>query len=119
MLTDRSGDRAIMLACHHDGAGWPRPYRAEQAIVLTPGGLHIGIENLHATDAMPCGVGLHPFFIRSAGSRIAVNETASWLNDETELTVEEGPDHAFPSGHPVRSTRSKTPTTSSDPTAVR
>lgn len=100
-LVDRSGDRA-MLACRHDGAGWPWPYRAEQTIVLTPGGLRldIGIESLHRTDEMPCGVGLHPYFIRIPESRIAGNATARWRNDETGLAVEEVADDRFSTGTP-------------------
>lgn len=100
-VIERRDDR-LSLAFDHDGEGWPWPYRAEQTITLRPDGIEINIvvHNRHSTDTMPVGVGLHPFFLRSADSSIAGDASAYWRNDETGLATTLHVDTCFQGDRP-------------------
>jgi aldose 1-epimerase len=67
-------DRLICrFSARGDGAtGFPPPYDAVQAFYLDAAGLHatLTVQNTGAT-AMPAGLGLHPYFARAAGTRLA------------------------------------------------
>ena len=87
----------------HDGRDWPWPYRATQAVRLRPDGIAIAValENRHATQAMPAGVGIHPYFTRGANSRVRATAERRWRTDETGLSTDEVDDLRFQGGRAV------------------
>lgn len=100
-VNDRAADR-VRLGFDHDGQGWLWPYRAEQTIVLRPDGLEIeiAVHNRHPVDPMPAGIGIHPFFSRSAHNWIAAEAKAWWQNDETGLATQMQADERFSGDRP-------------------
>lgn len=97
-------DDSVTLAYDHDGEGWPWPYHVEQRFELMPRGIriYITIENLHASDDMPAGVGIHPFFVRTPDSRIAGFAASCWRNDATGLAIEQIADDRFSAHAPCK-----------------
>lgn len=72
---------------YRSGEGdWPWPYRAHQHIALDASGLTIRLitENC-AAHAAPMGLGLHPYFRRRPGARIAFDAKAMLGIDEAFL----------------------------------
>ena len=65
--TIEHGPTDAVLEHHHQGGEWPWPYRARQGFRLTAEGvlLELSLTNLGA-DAMPAGLGFHPYFPRDA-----------------------------------------------------
>src|SRR5688572_4663519 len=60
-------------------ADWPWRYRGRQTIAVAGDALRLtlAIENL-GPDAMPCGLGFHPFLPRSAGARLELEADQVW-----------------------------------------
>ncbi len=78
MILDWSGET--------DGAGWPWPWRARQTVRLTEDGLEVALSVTNTGDAvMPVGLGLHPYFHKSADSRLSLSATGVWLTDAREI----------------------------------
>ncbi|MFN7128436.1 MAG: aldose 1-epimerase [Brevundimonas sp.] len=78
MILDWSGEA--------DGVGWPWPWRARQTVRLTEDGLEITLSMTNTGDAvMPAGLGLHPYFQKSADSRLSLLATGVWLTDAREI----------------------------------
>ena len=72
-----------------DARGWPFAYRAEQNFALSPEGLGITllVENLDE-DAMPAGLGLHPFFPRRPGVRLKFSAANVYRTGQDSLPGE-------------------------------
>jgi aldose 1-epimerase len=69
-----------------DGAGWPWPWLARQTVRLSEDGLEIVLSVTNTGDAvMPTGLGLHPYFHKSADSRLRLSATGVWLTDAREI----------------------------------
>lgn len=100
-VSERHDDRA-RITLDYLGEDWPWPYRAEQTIVLRPGGIEIeiAVQNRHPQCAMPTGVGIHPFFSRATQNWIAADAGAWWRNDETGLATEMQVDDRFSADRP-------------------
>lgn len=83
----QAGDAARLVLAHvpaRDGAAsWPFACRAALEVRLAPEGLdmRLSLENTD-TRRMPAGLGLHPFFPLTTGTRLAARLAAVWLNDE-------------------------------------
>jgi aldose 1-epimerase len=77
-----------VLAYEHvagDG-GWPWPYEARQSFILADNGLHIELEVTNTgTEAMPVGLGFHPYLIAPAGACARTEVGGVWLTDATLL----------------------------------
>jgi aldose 1-epimerase len=81
-------DRHLTLFYDHPGRseegdqGWPWHYRAEQRFAIHAGGVRIdlAIINRDLHSAMPCGTGIHPYFVRRRESAIIVRTTEMWAN---------------------------------------
>lgn len=73
-VESRSADTAAMtLDWAGDPDGWPWPWRAQQSVVLSSSGLQIALSVTNSGDeAMPAGLGLHPYFHRHADSYLAL-----------------------------------------------
>ncbi len=69
-----------------DGTGWPWPWLARQTVRLSEDGLEIVLSVTNTGDAvMPAGLGLHPYFHKSADSRLSLSATGIWLTDAREI----------------------------------
>jgi aldose 1-epimerase len=81
-LVHRPRDAA---ACH----AWPFSYRATQHFILEADVLHatVTIDNI-GERAMPAGLGLHPYFPRTASTRLGFRADSVWRNDATNLPIE-------------------------------
>lgn len=79
------GGEAV-LAYDHPPGDWPWAYRAEQHFVLNPSGLWMGLSVTNRGDqAMPAGLGFHPYFPRRPGERLQAAVDGVWMIDETVL----------------------------------
>jgi aldose 1-epimerase len=78
-VAEQEEDR-LRLEFEHAADAWPWRYRAEQELTLTPQSLTLAmtIEN-HASEAMPAGMGHHPFFPRWADTTLTAEVAAIWL----------------------------------------
>jgi aldose 1-epimerase len=86
-----------LLALEHTAAGagaraWPWHFRATQALSLAAEGdgamLSAKLALANTADApFPFGLGFHPFFTRTAATRLDFRAEAYWENDGTQLPV--------------------------------
>jgi aldose 1-epimerase len=86
-LVEASGEDHATLRLDDDAGDWPWPYTAWQSFTLDEDGLSVEltIENRHASEAMPAGFGLHPYFPRFPESAITATSDVMWFNDATGL----------------------------------
>jgi aldose 1-epimerase len=80
-VVGRTDDR-VMLHYDHAADAWPFPYRAQQVIELKADELRLtlSIEN-RGTEAMPAGLGFHPYFPRTSDCRLTATVAAMWETD--------------------------------------
>jgi aldose 1-epimerase len=80
-LAHRLGNAAEIVYDHAPDE-WPFAYRAWQRFALDGPALtiEIGLRN-DSPDAMPAGIGLHPFFERSLELRLTAAAAGVWLTD--------------------------------------
>ncbi|MDT9598919.1 aldose 1-epimerase [Sphingosinicella rhizophila] len=77
------------LSFHHAAGQWPWRYEARQIFSLNGGILAIDLtcRNL-SDDAMPCGLGQHPYFTCTIDTRLDTEVDSAWTVDENVLPVE-------------------------------
>ena len=70
---------AVLGYTHSPDENWPFAFEARQAFRLDDEGLHldISLRNL-APQAVPAGLGWHPYFPKRAGCHIAFSATGRW-----------------------------------------
>jgi aldose 1-epimerase len=80
-VVERDDDR-IALEYDHRAGAWPFPYRARQEFLLTGDELRLSlaIEN-RGREAMPAGLGFHPYFPRTPRCRLSARVDAMWATD--------------------------------------
>ena len=88
----RAASDHISLVYRHTAGHWPWDYEAHQHIRLTPDCLEIVLEcrNLSAA-AMPCGLGLHPYFPCTFDTLLDTQVTSVWTVDADVLPVAKQP----------------------------
>ncbi len=81
-----SGGASAELRFLHEPGEWPWRYEAWQRFALTDHALDIrlGCRNL-SDDPMPCGLGQHPYFHCTAGTRLDTEVEGAWEIDENVL----------------------------------
>jgi aldose 1-epimerase len=80
------------LAFRHEPGEWPWAYEARQRVALDPVGLTVTLSCTNGSDeAMPCGLGHHPYFPCRPGIRIDTEAECAWTIDEHVLPVEKVP----------------------------
>ena len=80
---------AIRLTHAHRVPDSPFRYRAEQTFRLGPGRVRIELAVTHeGTNAMPYGIGLHPWLPRSPETRLQFTATHVFIPDESKLPRE-------------------------------
>ena len=66
--------------------GSPYDYECVQTFRLVPGGLDQAVSVVHlGADPLPYGLGLHPWFLRTPGTRITAPVEAVWLGGHDPL----------------------------------
>lgn len=75
-----AGSATLILM--HEAGDWPWAWTARQLFVLDDDGLNIAL-TLTNDDArpMPAGLGLHPYFVRSDGVRLAMTGETVWTGE--------------------------------------
>ena len=83
---ERDGTTLRMHYAHEAGVGgWPWPYRAAQVIELDGDGMTVSLSVLNTGDgAMPVGLGFHPYFPQTPGTRLMLPIATSWPPTEAE-----------------------------------
>jgi len=80
-VVERAADR-LTIEYDHPAGAWPFPYLTRQAFLLTGDELRLtlSIEN-RGREAMPAGLGFHPYFPRTARCRLSAQVDAMWATD--------------------------------------
>jgi aldose 1-epimerase len=82
-----SGDEAV-LAFDHNPDEWPWAYEARQHFRVEANALHLQLTCLNgSSEAMPCGLGYHPYFPCGPQTRIQTEVREVWTVDENVLPV--------------------------------
>lgn len=88
----RASATEAVLTFHHAVSEWPWEYEARQEFRLDEGGLSVRLVCRNFSDeAMPCGLGQHPYFNCGDLTRLDTGVTHVWTIDENVLPVEEVP----------------------------
>ena len=89
---EHSDQAAAVLSYRHGGGEWPWDYEARQAFALDEGGLSLALTCRNMSrEAMPCGLGQHPYFPCREQTRIDTEVTDVWTVDEQVLPLERIP----------------------------
>ncbi|MEW6318382.1 MAG: aldose 1-epimerase, partial [Pseudomonadota bacterium] len=71
---------------------WPWPFTATQTLVLTESGLEAVMTLRNDGDSsMPAGGGFHPYFARTADTRLQFEAATMWPTDAGEVAVRREP----------------------------
>ncbi len=90
-LQDLADNEAAMRFTHPAGE-WPWDYEAEQRFSLDWAGLTVALSCRNLSDrAMPCGLGLHPYYPCAANTRLDTEVESVWTADEQILPVAREP----------------------------
>ena len=86
-VQEADGSTAI-LSYRHEPGEWPWAYEARQEFRLEANALHLKLACTNRSDEpMPCGLGFHPYFPCSGGTRIQTEVQEVWTVDEKVLPV--------------------------------
>ena len=91
----------LVIRYDHATDAWPFPYRARQDFALSDDELRVtlSVEN-RGRETMPVGLGLHPYFPRTAQCRLVAPVEAMWATDaEVMPTMLTGADPRLASGN--------------------
>jgi aldose 1-epimerase len=87
-VTARS-DAGLTLEYRHPAGAWPWSYRAEQTFRLTPDNLAVRFAVTNdASEPMPVGFGLHPYFVRTPQVRLRAAVGQMWRADANAMPAE-------------------------------
>ena len=87
-VVDRS-ETGLTLEYRHPADAWPWSYRAEQTFSLTPDDLTVRFTVTNeASEAMPVGFGLHPYFVRTPRVRVRAAIGRMWRADADFMPAE-------------------------------
>ncbi len=68
---------------------WPWPWRAVQRFTLSDQAMVMDLEITNeGPDAMPYGLGFHPFFVRTPAATATANVAKFWITDDEVMPVE-------------------------------
>ena len=87
-----AAEAEALLSFAHKAGEWPWDYSAAQRFRLSEGGLEVTLSCTNDSDeAMPCGLGQHPYFHCGPATRIETEVSHVWLTDEQVLPTEKVP----------------------------
>jgi aldose 1-epimerase len=85
-VLEQHSERCTLRLDHAGDADWPCAFTAVQEIALTEFGLELKLDLINGSEqAMPCGIGQHPYIRRPAGTRIFAPVEGVWLSDEQRV----------------------------------
>ena len=91
-LVERSDERNATLSFSHEAGEWPWDYEAEQEFVLDERRLSLRLSCRNVSnEAMPCGLGQHPYFDCGPRTLVDTQVTHAWTIDEHVLPVQKVP----------------------------
>ncbi len=84
-VTEQSTNR-LTIAYDHAGDAWPYPYHAAQTFQLSGEILEqtLMVKNT-GEHAMPLGLGVHPYFVRTPQATVTAEVEAMWTTDEETM----------------------------------
>jgi aldose 1-epimerase len=88
----RHGEQEAELRFVHEPGEWPWHYEARQVFTLDEGGLTVVLTCTNLSgEAMPCGLGQHPYFPCTPETVLDTEVESVWTIDEKVLPVEKLP----------------------------
>jgi aldose 1-epimerase len=91
-IIERSDERAAALSFRYEAGEWPWTYEAGQEFALDEAGFSLALTCRNLSDeAMPCGLGQHPYFHCGPETRIDTSVTHAWTIDDKVLPVAKVP----------------------------
>ena len=85
---DEAREGIAVLRYRHRPGEWPWNYDARQEFALDERGLSLVLScRNNSADAMPCGLGQHPYFQCGHNTRISADVRCAWTMDEQTLPV--------------------------------
>jgi aldose 1-epimerase len=92
-VTDHSAELGLVVPA---SPAWPWHFSARQHFALGPQGLSVAMAITNDdTAAMPAGIGHHPYFLRTPGTRLTTQADAMWHADAEVLPTHLGPHPAL------------------------
>lgn len=89
---EHADERRTGLSFRHEAGEWPWTYEATQEFLLDDRGFTLNLKCRNLSDeAMPCGLGQHPYFDCGAGTRLDAMVSDVWTIDDHVLPVEKVP----------------------------
>ncbi len=84
---EAASSERLSLTYRHAADAWPWAYSAQQIIHLNPAEMRLDLCIVNdSEDAMPAGLGFHPYLVRTPGCEIRFRAGRVWV----------GPDHGIP-----------------------
>jgi len=81
---------AAILEYRHFPDEWPFPYLAHQILEINDSNLIITIQIKNTgNSAMPVGLGIHPYFLRTPNSFVIAKTKKMWINDSEKMPLYE------------------------------
>lgn len=81
-VADARTDAALLTLDHPGDDEWPWAFGAEQEVVLREDSLRIGLRLRNAShEAMPAGIGVHPYLLHRPGDRLRFAAGRDWPTD--------------------------------------
>lgn len=85
-VIDHTADRLKFMLESSRFDGNPYRYISTQEFILLPNGMSITLDVIHLGDKpLPYGLGLHPYFVRNAETRLRFSATGVWLSGDDPI----------------------------------
>ena len=95
-VTEETGDTAVLTCSHRADVHWPWDWSAMQRFEVSEHALRISLQLINTSrQAMPSGLGLHPYLIRRPDDVLRFEAEGLWHNDEAMLPVRAVPADAL------------------------
>lgn len=89
---EQADEASALLSYRHEPGEWPWAYESRQEFKVDESVLCVGLSCINRSDeAMPCGLGQHPYFPCGPSTKIDTNVTFAWTIDEQVLPVAKVP----------------------------
>ena len=86
---EQAGSSTAALTYHHEPGEWPWSYEARQEFSLDERGFSVRLTCRNtSSEAMPCGLGEHPYFPCGPETRIDTQVDCAWTVDKDVLPVD-------------------------------
>lgn len=88
-VAERANERIRLSLESHGFDGTPYHYRSTQTFLLLPDGLQIDLTVTNTgKKTLPFGLGLHPYFVRNADTRLQFKAEGVWLCGDDPIPTE-------------------------------